>query len=130
MKTCYFILLVIVFFMSFCTSSNRNNIDKSNNDFKIYTVIYGPYASEKIHISYDDTLLYNGNFIPSEDNGGIMFISGIKKSALSHIRLNLASIDTTFSVSTMSIDSILVGVTYQGVPFIFDSNEKNAWMFE
>lgn len=91
--------------------------------------MHGSYASNRMKIFYDDSLLYEGDFIVSEELG-MMFISNVKKGKISQIRLKSTDIDTTFSISSINVDSVLIGIPESGIPIIFDNHTKGVWLVD
>lgn len=130
MKKYTFTIIFLTFcFVISCSFQKKRKQKANSNEFELYAFMHGPYASNKMKIFYDDSLLYDGDFIISEELG-MMFISNIKKEKISRIKLKSIDIDTTFSISTINVDSVLIGIPESGIPIIFDNHTKGVWLVD
>ena len=128
------IYIFTIIFLTFCfvasCSFHKKRKQKTNSDeFELYAFMDEPYASNNMKFFCDDSLLYDGDFRISE-NISIMYISNVRKGEMSHIRLQAMNIDTTFSISTINVDSILIGIPESGIPIIFDNHTKGVWLVD
>lgn len=103
--------------------------EKDYTELTLYAYLFLPYASERMEIYCNDSLLFNGSYTPVLDDFH-MFIANIKKEELSRIRIKSMEVDTTFSVSTWDVDYAKVGISPWGEPHFIDNHNTNAWLIE
>ena len=108
--------------------SPLTELKKEEDEFVLFTYLYPPYTSEDMQVYHNDTLLYIGKMKSLYYNPYMMFVSNVKKGEMTRLRLKSMDVDTTFSLSTLDIDSIKIGIASPKIVLLFDNHTEEAWI--
>ena len=116
--------------LSISDISPLTEFKKRDDEFALFVYLYPPYFSEEMQVYHNDTLLYDGKIRSLYYDPYLMFVSNVKKGEMTRLRLKSVDVDTTFSLSTMDIDSIKMGIASSETVLLFDNHAEDAWLYD